>query len=174
MTSSRFLSSFDFAPAMFARPFICSAFKRPVAARLLRCPQNQYLHASPALGLPRRKDFFSSNALLAQKQLSKNDGSQDNPDSQKQRRRSGRTPAAPTSLRRVAVEAQRSKDGFLSKAQLKEQGLHQSKVSTDPRDLRPRILTYSLICLITDSDCLRCGRTIQYTQSTRDPTREGL
>jgi hypothetical protein len=80
------------------------------------------------LGLPRRKNFFSSNAYLAQKQLSKDDGSSDSLDSQKQRQRSGRIPAAPTSLRRVAVEAQRSKDGILSKAQLKEQGIDQSKV----------------------------------------------
>lgn len=171
MTSSGFLSSFDFAPAMFAKPFLCSGCKRPVAARLLRCPQNQYLHASPALGLPRRKDFFSSNAHLAQKQLSKNDGSSDDLDSQKQRRRSGRTPAAPTSLRRVAVEAQRSKDGFLSKAQLKEQGIHQSKVNTALGDLRLRTCTNSFLRLFTDNHCLRRSRTIQYTQSTRDPTR---
>jgi hypothetical protein len=81
------------------------------------------------LSLPRQKDFFSSSVYLAQKQLSTDDGSSDNLDSQKQRLRSGRIPAAPTSLRRVAVEAQRSKDGILSKAQLKEQGIDQSKVS---------------------------------------------
>lgn len=121
--------SLDIAPAMFAKSSLCSACKRPVAARLLRSPQTQYLHASPALGLPRRKDFFSSNSFLAQNQLKKNDGPLDNPDSQKQRRHSGRIPAAPTSLRRVAVEAQRSKDGFLSKAQLKEQDIDQSKVN---------------------------------------------
>ncbi|OGE53176.1 hypothetical protein PENARI_c008G11969 [Penicillium arizonense] len=51
-------------------------------------------------------------------------------DSKKQRRRSNRLPAAPTSLRRVAVEAQRSKDGFLSKALLKEQGLYRTKTVT--------------------------------------------
>lgn len=114
---------------MFARASVCSACKRPVTLRLLRLSQNQYLHASPALKLPRRRDFFSSNAHLAQKQLSKDDESAEHPEHQKQRRRSGRAPAAPTSLRRVAVEAQRSRDGFLSKAQLQEQGIDQTRVS---------------------------------------------
>ncbi|KAI9929048.1 hypothetical protein ASPWEDRAFT_37003 [Aspergillus wentii DTO 134E9] len=112
---------------MFAR-----ACKRSVTvAKLLKQPQNQYLHASPSLGLPRRKDFFSSNAYLNQKQSKNGDITEvllSEP--QKQRRRGGRSPAAPTSLRRVAVEAQRSKDGFLSKAQLKEQGPNQTKTVT--------------------------------------------
>ena len=113
---------------MFARASICSACKRPIPVRFWRQPQNQYLHASPALELPRRKDFFSSNAHLAQKQLNKNEDGSENLESQKQRRRGGRSPAAPVSLRRVAVEAQRSRDGFISKAQLREQGIHQTKV----------------------------------------------
>ncbi|KAJ5093014.1 hypothetical protein N7456_008875 [Penicillium angulare] len=114
---------------MFARTSICSSCKRPMPLRLWRQPQNQYLHASPALQLPRRKDFFSSNAHLAQKPSSKEDGTE-NLDSQKQRRRGVRSPAVSTSLRRVAVEAQRSRDGFLSKSQLKEQGIHQTKTIT--------------------------------------------
>lgn len=114
---------------MFARPAIASACKWPVTPRLWRQTQNQYMHASPALALPRRRDFFTSNAQLAQKQPNKNDGSSEDLEQQKQRRRSARAPAAPTSLRRVAVEAQRSRDGFLSKAQLKEQGIDQTKVS---------------------------------------------
>ncbi|CEJ56350.1 Putative YagE family protein [Penicillium brasilianum] len=129
MTSSQSLS-LDIAPAMFAKTSLCSACKRPVAARLLWSPQTPYLRASPALGLPRRRNFFSSKSFLAQNQVKENDGPLDNPDSQKQRRHSGRLPAAPTSLRRVAVEAQRSKDGILSKAQLKEQGIDQSKTVT--------------------------------------------
>ncbi|KAJ5989148.1 hypothetical protein N7481_004358 [Penicillium waksmanii] len=115
---------------MFTRSTIYSACKRPVIPRLLRQSQNQYLHASPALDLPRRRDFFTSNAQLAQKQSNTNDESLENLELQKQRRRSARAPAAPTSLRRVAVEAQRSRDGFLSKAQLKEQGIDQTKIVT--------------------------------------------
>ncbi|CAL5872451.1 uncharacterized protein PFLUO_LOCUS6715 [Penicillium psychrofluorescens] len=117
---------------MFARPYVCSLCKRPTPLKLLTRPQTQRLHASPLLSLPRRKDFFSSNAHLKQKQSSQTGETPDEllAESQKQRRRGSRTPAAPTSLRRVAVEAQRSRDGSLSKAQLKEQGLHQAKTIT--------------------------------------------
>jgi hypothetical protein len=112
---------------MFARPYVCLSCKRP-GLRLPTRPQTQYLHASPPLALPRRKDFFSSNAHLKQKQNNTDEPIEFSRDSQKQRRRGPRVPAAPTSLRRVAVEAQRSKDGILSKALLKEQGLNRTKV----------------------------------------------
>jgi hypothetical protein len=119
-----------FFPAhiMFARQYVCLGCKRPIS-RLLTRTQNQYLHASPPLTFPRRKDFFSSNAYLKQKQQPKaNEPIEPHLDSQKQLRRGSRLPAAPTSLRRVAVEAQRSKDGILSKALLREQGLYRTKV----------------------------------------------
>ncbi|KAL5366491.1 hypothetical protein BJX96DRAFT_161033 [Aspergillus floccosus] len=116
---------------MFARPYACSIFKRPAVKRLQKLPQSQYLHASCPLSLPRRKDFFSSNAYLSQRQSRSGDAAEEAlQEAQKQKRRGTRSPAAPTSLRRVAVEAQRSRDGFLSKAQLKEQGLHQTKAVT--------------------------------------------
>ncbi|KAA8646234.1 RMD1 family protein [Aspergillus tanneri] len=113
---------------MFARPYVCLTCKRPAVFRLVKQPRSQSLHASSPFSLPRRKDFFSSNAYLNQKLAKSDDATAESfVESPKQRRRSGRSPAAPTSLRRVAVEAQRSKDGFLSKAQLKEQGLYQTK-----------------------------------------------
>ncbi|KAL4979194.1 hypothetical protein BDW66DRAFT_127803 [Aspergillus desertorum] len=112
---------------MFARPYVSSICNRPTAIRILRQPQSHYLHASPPLSLPRRKDFFSSNAYLAQKH---GDTAEALEESQKQRRRGTRSPAAPTSLRRVAVEAQRSKDSFKSKVQLREAGLLQTKTVT--------------------------------------------
>ncbi|KAL4884834.1 hypothetical protein BJY04DRAFT_182157 [Aspergillus karnatakaensis] len=116
---------------MFARPYVSSICKRPARSRLLKQPQSHYLHASSPLGLPRRKDFFSSNAFLAQKYPTANGVAEAaSQESQKQRRRGGRSPAAPTSLRRVAVEAQRSKDGFKSRAQLREAGLLQTKAVT--------------------------------------------
>lgn len=160
---------------MFAKNALCLACKRNVVSPLHRNSRNQYLHALPALNSPRRKDFFSSNALLAQKQLGKNDGLSDSPDSQKQRRRGGRGPAAPTSLRRVAVEAQRSKDGFISKAQLKEQGIYHARV----------LIFLDILCcdgrrcvtvLILGRDrlgchCLRCCRKIRYSQSSRNSSR---
>ncbi|KAJ5887965.1 hypothetical protein N7495_008006 [Penicillium taxi] len=107
---------------MFARAPICFTCKRQYALRPFRWSQNQDLHASRVLELPRRRNFFSSNAYLYQKG-NQNVGSPEQVESQKQRRRGTRTPAASTSLRRVAVEAQRSKDGILSKAMLREQGI---------------------------------------------------
>ncbi|KAL2831071.1 hypothetical protein BDW59DRAFT_140335 [Aspergillus cavernicola] len=116
---------------MFARSYVSSICKRPAVIRLLKLPQSHCLHASPPLGLPRRKDFFSSNAFLAQKHSAVSDTTEGPAnESQKQRRRGPRSPAAPTSLRRVAVEAQRSKDNFRSRAQLREDGLLQTKVVT--------------------------------------------
>ncbi|OJJ76122.1 hypothetical protein ASPBRDRAFT_144664 [Aspergillus brasiliensis CBS 101740] len=116
---------------MFARPRLCTLASRPPAVKFLRQPRSQYLHATTPLSYPRRKDFFSSNAYLCQKQMKNGDTTEDAVlESQKQRRRSNRSPAASTSLRRVAVEAQRSKDGMLSKAQLREQGLYQPKTVT--------------------------------------------
>ncbi|RDH30454.1 hypothetical protein BDQ94DRAFT_148458 [Aspergillus welwitschiae] len=116
---------------MFARPRLCTLSSRPSAVKFLRQPRSQYLHATPPLSYPRRKDFFSSNAYLYQKQMKNGDTTDEAVlESQKQRRRSNRSPAASTSLRRVAVEAQRSKDGMLSKAQLREQGLYQPKTVT--------------------------------------------
>ncbi|KAJ5293912.1 Protein of unknown function DUF155 [Penicillium antarcticum] len=100
---------------MLARPFICSA-GGPLSRLIAR--SNQLPLAFP------RKEFFSSNAHLKQEPNNTTE-----PDPKKQRRRNNRLPAAPTSLRRVAVEAQRSKDGFLSKAFLKEQGLNQKTVT---------------------------------------------
>ncbi|PYH93293.1 DUF155-domain-containing protein [Aspergillus ellipticus CBS 707.79] len=116
---------------MFARPYVCSVCSRPPAVRLLKQPRSQYLHASPPLSSPRRKDFFSSNAYLNQKQPQNGYTMEEGLlEGQKQRKRSNRSPAATTSLRRVAVEAQRSKDGILSKAQLRERGLYQTKSIT--------------------------------------------
>jgi hypothetical protein len=155
---------------MFMRSAIFLACKRPVITRLLQQTQNQYIHASSALALPRRRDFFTSNAQLAQTQSNTNDESPEDQELQKQRRRSSRTPAAPTSLRRVAVEAQRSRDGFLSKAQLKEQGIDQTKVTPTKSPIQDT----SDLSLAIDSYRLRRSRTIQHTQSPRHLAREGI
>lgn len=94
-------------------------------------PHGYYLHVLPSFAFSRRKDCFSSGAWLKQKQPEKDSNSSEEwADPQKQRKKGSRNPAAPTSLRRVAVEAQRSKDSFFSRAQLIEQGLYQTKVST--------------------------------------------
>lgn len=158
---------------MFARPSVCSACKKPAVLRLVQHPRSQQLHASSPFGLPRRKDFFSSNAYLNQKQGKPSDvNSESPPESQKQRRRGSRLPAAPTSLRRVAVEAQRSKDGFVSRAQLREQGLYQTKVQSIAH------LHWSDAMLIFAStivrDSLRRFRAVRYAESENHPSRQRL
>ncbi|RAK76215.1 RMD1 family protein [Aspergillus fijiensis CBS 313.89] len=120
---------------MFARPYYVGSMSYwpSVAARFTQQPRSQHLQASPLLGaLPRRKQTFSTHASLAQKQSRNGENAEEQLqfEGQKQRKRSSRTPAAQTSLRRVAVEAQRSKDGILSKAQLREQGLYKVKTIT--------------------------------------------
>lgn len=160
------MTSIRLSPAMFARAPFCLACKRPLSLRPLTRPQIQYLHASPALELPRRRDFFSSNANLAQKQPN-NDESIEQLELQKQKRRASRAPAAPTSLRRVAVEAQRSREGFISKSQLKEQGIDQTKVEY----LTIHTISIYINSSILDSDRLRRGRKVRYPQSPRNPTR---
>lgn len=120
----------DTLVVMFARPYVCSACRKSTVFGVLRQPRNQHLHASPPLGLPRRKDFFSSNAYLKQERSQgDSEAAQSELETQKQRRKASRTPATKTSLRRVAVEAQRSRDGILSKAQLSEKGLYKTKVA---------------------------------------------
>src|SRR5438552_1936824 len=83
-----------------------------VPSHLRRCnaPRRRSMHATSSLFLPRKRDFFSSNALL-QQQVRTDDASLEN--RQPQKRRQLRLPATKTSLRRVAVEAQRSRDGGL-------------------------------------------------------------
>ncbi|PYI34167.1 hypothetical protein BP00DRAFT_484951 [Aspergillus indologenus CBS 114.80] len=117
---------------MFARPYVGSMTFWPSVARFTNQPRSQVLQASPLAGALRRQGLFSSHAFLAQKQARNGENAEEqfHLEGQKQRKRSSRTPAAQTSLRRVAVEAQRSKDGILSKAQLREQGLYKTKTIT--------------------------------------------
>lgn len=94
-------------------------------------PHSYPSHTLPAGIFSQHKSCFSSNTQLRQKNRDKDsNASEEWDESQTQRKRGGRNPAAPTSLRRVAVEAQRSRDKFFSKAQLREQGLYQTKVLT--------------------------------------------
>lgn len=70
------------------------------------------LHASAVAQAPRKRTFFSSNAILQQEANDPKDGSIDAlPPAQK--RKPVRSPAGKTSLRRVAVEAQRSRSSTI-------------------------------------------------------------
>lgn len=75
----------------------------------------QPLHASPVFQRPRRREFFSSNHSLQSQQKDGADeeaGLISSPASM-QKRKTARSPGAKTSLRRVGLEAQRSKAGNL-------------------------------------------------------------
>jgi uncharacterized Rmd1/YagE family protein len=70
------------------------------------------LHASSLARAPRKRTFFSSNAVLQQESNDEKSGSIDAlPPAQK--RKPVRSPAGKTSLRRVAVEAQRSRSSTI-------------------------------------------------------------
>ncbi|KAI9738251.1 MAG: hypothetical protein M1834_008749 [Cirrosporium novae-zelandiae] len=73
----------------------------------------QPLHASSALPFPRKRDFFSTNPYLQlQKSSSESPKDEDLPPiiSLSSKRKSSRFPTGKTSLRQVAVEAQRTRD----------------------------------------------------------------
>ena len=100
--------------------YVCANCRR-AGNDVVRQPSFRPLHASPIFQRPRRRDFFSSNSLLSQsKQSEPTEIADVSPGAQEaispQKRRTARSPAAKTSLRRVAVEAQRSKDGNLSRS----------------------------------------------------------
>jgi required for meiotic nuclear division protein 1 len=100
---------------------------RRIGFDLYKPPPLRPLHASPIFQHPRRRDFFSSNAALqVQKSQAESDESRDS--AQTQKRKTARPSAAKTSLRRVAVEAQRSQGGKLPK-------------STSQEDATPRLVT---------------------------------
>ena len=89
------------------------------------------LHAGPPLYFPRRRDFFSSNAILKQENSQQhsegNNGHQgERVESQKQK--PSRPSVTKSSLRRVAAAAQRSKVGKLSQARPTQDGHTRTKV----------------------------------------------
>ena len=93
------------------------AISRRTALNIHKPPGLRPLHASPIFQSPRRRDFFSSNAAL-QTQKPQNDSTHDGgkDSAQTQKRKTARPSGAKTSLRRVAVEAQRSKDGKIARS----------------------------------------------------------
>jgi required for meiotic nuclear division protein 1 len=96
------------------------SFRRQVSNTLVRRIVNdgysrpqplRYLHATAANQAPRKRNFFSSNAVLHQELTGNLDQVSDVLPPQK--RKPIRSPAGKTSLRRVAVEAQRSRENTL-------------------------------------------------------------
>lgn len=105
---------------------ICSACRQ-----ITTQPLHQPSRIVPLLGPRLRRGFSCLNTRNSQNHgasetpTEKDAGSSGN---QSQRRKLARSPAANSSLRRVAVEAQRTRSGILSRTQLLEQGLGELKV----------------------------------------------
>lgn len=91
-----------------ARRIFNDAHTRPQVLR--------YLHATAAGQAPRKRNFFSSNAVLQQELSETPESGKDVPPPQK--RKPIRSPAGKTSLRRVAAEAQRSRENTLRRTDI--------------------------------------------------------
>ncbi|KAJ9611465.1 hypothetical protein H2200_004649 [Cladophialophora chaetospira] len=113
-------------PPAFARPilglgsqYVCTSCRR-AGYDVLRHPSFRPLHASPIFQRPRRRDFFSSNHSLLSNTAAKSDGGKDKANAtldsaaaaSMHKRKTARSPGTKTSLRRVGLEAQRSKAGL--------------------------------------------------------------
>ncbi|THV54830.1 hypothetical protein BGAL_0019g00310 [Botrytis galanthina] len=94
----------------FSRSFCSVAVRRPIGGNNLQLPY-RCLHASAPTLYPRKRNFFSSNATLQQDVASSSieSAAELKP---VQKRKPLRSPAGKTSLRRVAVEAQRSRQNI--------------------------------------------------------------
>lgn len=97
------------------RLYSCQASNQWTATKTVPL-RHRSLSTSNNLLAKRRKDFFSSNAAFRGPQREKEPAEQQQQQEQQghelgKRRKPKRSPAGKTSLRRVAVEAQRSKDG---------------------------------------------------------------
>ena len=96
------------------RPYSCQANKQWTTPTTV-LQRHRSLSTSNNLLAKRRKDFFSSNASirLSQREKGTTEQQQQLQELQEQgkERKPKRSPPGKTSLRRVAVEAQRSKDG---------------------------------------------------------------
>ncbi|KIW28610.1 uncharacterized protein PV07_08259 [Cladophialophora immunda] len=101
--------------------FVCAGCRR-TGYDVLRQPGFRPLHASPIFQRPRRREFFSSNTSLMSQSVQRT-GEQKEGDSvdsvfesatasPAQKRKTARSPGTKTSLRRVGLEAQRSKAGL--------------------------------------------------------------
>ncbi|KAL2423456.1 hypothetical protein ABEF95_009107 [Exophiala dermatitidis] len=115
--------------------YVCSTCRR-AGHEALRQPGFRPLHASPIFQRPRRREFFSSNPALLSQTAQRRDGEQRPTEtitppspspapatngtgtsavvqSSSSKRKTARSPGTKTSLRRVGLEAQRTKAGNL-------------------------------------------------------------
>lgn len=102
---------------------------RRASLGLYKQPGLRPLHASPIFQRPRRRDFFSSNSVLST-QKEPNSIPTRSDSAQIQKRKTARPSGAKTSLRRVAVEAQRSKVGHTARSPPPQDGSQTPKLVT--------------------------------------------
>ncbi|KAE8445515.1 hypothetical protein EG329_013278 [Mollisiaceae sp. DMI_Dod_QoI] len=93
----------------FTRQLACPTARRLLNNGTLRPKPFRYIHATTAAQAPRKRNFFSSNATLQQEGANPDVATDMTP---VQKRKPVRSPAGKTSLRRVAVEAQRSRESL--------------------------------------------------------------
>lgn len=98
--------------------------------------KGRQIHGSPVLQSPRRRDFFSSNAALQKPPQDPLRNGDNGEYQQAQQRKVPRLPAGKTSLRRVAVEAQMSRDGIATPGRPALNGLPKAKVCVPATVLR--------------------------------------
>ncbi|EEH04175.1 YagE family protein [Histoplasma capsulatum G186AR] len=117
---------------MFARRLLSSGCRaRQITPTLSRFDHTLSPSSRPTNFPQWRKEFFSSKINHQHaKPETPSDAEAASTVTQKQKRKLSRSPAAKISLRRVAVEAQRSKDGMRQKAQAADEDLARSKTVT--------------------------------------------
>lgn len=119
---------FGSLPRRFDRSYVCLACRQMTHQSSLYRPSRTV----SSFLIRSRKEFSSRNSRLWQKQYPIEGSTEKDAvysGNQSPRRKLTRSPAASSSLRRVAVEAQRTRNGILSKTQLLEKGLGECKVS---------------------------------------------
>lgn len=109
-------------PSTFIRSY--SSHQRPPAILPLYSPRRS-LHLAGRRAFPRRRDFFSSNSTLRRE-------NETDEHSEPPKRKHQRSPAGKNSLRRVAVEAQRSRDGKEAHKIPAEEQQSTTKVTSKP------------------------------------------
>ncbi len=138
--------------SLLARRLYSSFVREGSSLQPMNFLRGRHIHGSPTLHFPRRRDFFSSNATLQhQPQSLLRDG--DSAEHQQNKKRNvSRLPAGKTSLRRVAVEAQRSRDGIVTPGKPTIDGLPKAKVNHSAMAHE----CHANRRLNSDSDCLLC------------------
>ncbi|CAO1602586.1 hypothetical protein XANCAGTX0491_006193 [Xanthoria calcicola] len=138
----------------FLRPY--SSLRGPSTSSLLQS-RNRSFHLTGSQAFPKRRKFFSSNPHLQKAQPEAEP--EEAPKSPK--RKNQRSPASKNSLRRVAVEAQRSKNG----KEVRTVGSHEAHTSTK---------TVTACCAAEQYDIAAVANILKDAAYHLDPYETGL